>query len=417
MSQIKGSLLIMCVVLMWVSASEVTQHIMTQTSFNKPLCLTYLSACGFSLWLPVWWIMYGQSWRSFWCACRQLKMAVVCITPTWYLANVVYNASLGLTSVASNSVLSNTSSLWTLCLSCCVLGHALKLPNVISVLCTLLGALCVGLGDGSIANQELSMQMRILGDGFAIAAAFVFSIETLLFKYFLTPLQGEEHADCVMLTLGLVGVYGAVTLWPVLVVANGMGYEEFQLPSTHVFGLFLLKLLFGCILPHFLLAKGILFAGPLVATLGLSLTIPVAMVWDYALHSENFTKLYVVGSIMVVSGFILGNVYGEQEGAHGCPNSANKQECHQHLFEKQNSTTVCHGIGDEVVNVPIVEATKCKPLGMHRSSSEGLLDKLGGGKLALAFSSHPQTATANYGSFSPVCHPNDIQESFTPITL
>ena len=41
------------------------------------------------------------------------------LSPLWFMANYTYNASLGLTSVASSTVLSTTSSAWTLVLAHC----------------------------------------------------------------------------------------------------------------------------------------------------------------------------------------------------------------------------------------------------------------------------------------------------------
>eukprot|EP00757_Euglenozoa_sp_SAG-D1_P018186 gene18186-814_t len=51
-----------------------------------------------------------------------MKIAsVFCIF--WFLANVGFNYSLSMTSVASNTVLSTTSSLWTFILGILVLGQ------------------------------------------------------------------------------------------------------------------------------------------------------------------------------------------------------------------------------------------------------------------------------------------------------
>jgi solute carrier family 35 protein F5 len=61
----------------------------------------------------------------------------------------------------------------------------------------------------------------------------------------------------------------------------------------------------GTFLSQLLWARSVLLTSPLVATCGLSLTIPVAMVADLVLRSQSFGVVYLAGSICVVGGFVL----------------------------------------------------------------------------------------------------------------
>src|SRR5689334_20851170 len=65
----------------------------------------------------------------------------------------------------------------------------------------------------------------------------------------------------------------------------------------------------------FLWAKSVLLTTPLIASIGLSLTIPLALVLDYILHGTPFTVWYVLGGLCVLGGFVLVNVAHSREVA------------------------------------------------------------------------------------------------------
>jgi hypothetical protein len=46
-------------------------------------------------------------------------------------------------------------------------------------------------------------------------------------------------------------------------------------------------------------ALSVVWTTPLVATLGMSLTIPVAMVADMIVHDRHYSAVYILGSIQV----------------------------------------------------------------------------------------------------------------------
>ena len=48
------------------------------------------------------------------------------------------------------------------------------------------------------------------------------------------------------------------------------------------------------------MALCVVWTNPLVATLGMSLTIPVAMVADLLIHGRHYSAVYVLGSVQVI---------------------------------------------------------------------------------------------------------------------
>eukprot|EP00759_Apiculatamorpha_spiralis_P015215 PhF_6_TR2191/c0_g1_i3/m.3622/K15289/SLC35F5; solute carrier family 35, member F5 len=339
---VQGVFYILIVVVLWVAGSEITQLILNNLDYDKPLFLTYMSMSCFSLWLPVWWINYRNhvSSAAFAHMCRSLFVPVIVITPTWFLANALFNISLDLTTVASNTVLSNTSSLWTLLLGYRFLGTSLSTGNVLSVLFTVTGSVLVATGDShnwgvgpSSSTPSIPTtpsQSVFIGDAVAVAAAFLYAVYTTMLKGLVPapvqtkPQNPEEENDMEepvvydneMLLFGLIGVFGAIVLWPLLVIAHYQNIETFGVPNKHVFVWFAINLILGTVIPQLLWAKGMLLTSPLIATLGLSLTIPLSMAWDWFLHNAYFSSWYIFGSVLVLGGFVVSSLFPDHHHHH-----------------------------------------------------------------------------------------------------
>lgn len=58
--------------------------------------------------------------------------------------------------------------------------------------------------------------------------------------------------------------------------------------------------------PWFVLCRAlcVVWTTPLVATLGMSLTIPLAMVADMIIHGRHYSAIYVLGSVQVLIQFL-----------------------------------------------------------------------------------------------------------------
>lgn len=69
----------------------------------------------------------------------------------------------------------------------------------------------------------------------------------------------------------------------------------------------ILKALFTNFISNILYAKSVLLTSPTVASLGLTLSIPIAFFLDFILNKPNPTLIAIVGAILMVIGFILMN--------------------------------------------------------------------------------------------------------------
>jgi len=95
-----------------------------------------------------------------------------------------------------------------------------------------------------------------------------------------------------------------LTLWPCLVLAHLSGFELFRWPTQTVGLMITLNALVGTVLSNMLLARAMLLASPLLATVGLSLAIPLAMTSDVLRERiTHFSPALALGSLAVWSGF------------------------------------------------------------------------------------------------------------------
>mmetsp|Transcript_61504 Transcript_61504/g.179762 ORF Transcript_61504/g.179762 Transcript_61504/m.179762 type:complete len:377 (-) Transcript_61504:7-1137(-) len=316
-----GVLLIVLVACIWVAASQLIEGIFQEGSFNKPYFLTYFNTCGFALWLLVaafrrrlrHQLSHPLSisdpsvepqpviQRGVWVYLR----IAASVAPGWMLANYLFNLSLDYTSVASNSVLSTTSNLWTLLFSACFLQERADPIKLISIVATVSGAALVATADTGSKHGSESGGGSIWGDLLALLAACAYGGYSVLLK---VCMPDSAEGLSVLIVFGFVGLLVLLCGWPVLLAFDMAGWEEFMWPPAQVLPFLLLNALIGTNLSDALWAQALQFTSPLIATLGLSLTIPLGMVSDMLLHGKQFGPKYAGGAVLVLAGFFLGSV-------------------------------------------------------------------------------------------------------------
>lgn len=128
------------------------------------------------------------------------------------------------------------------------------------------------------------------------------------------PAEGEGYRGTVPLPVffSLLGAFNAVALLPIVLVLHWTGVEPLDHRVSGALGLVVLKGLLDNVLADFLWAKAIALTTPTVATVGLSLTIPMAMASDWVMHGAPSVAL-VLGAALVIGGFLAINFGGTDE--------------------------------------------------------------------------------------------------------
>lgn len=105
-------------------------------------------------------------------------------------------------------------------------------------------------------------------------------------------------------------------LWPVGLALHVTGIEPFELPSGNMLILAIFINSMITFTSDFFYLVAMLLTSPLTVTLGLSLTIPLAVVGDILLgHAFGGFKA-IAGAVLVVASFILVGIADSQEASN-----------------------------------------------------------------------------------------------------
>ncbi|KAJ6503418.1 vacuolar membrane protein [Mycena vitilis] len=342
--------LLLIVVILWTSSNFVTQG-MYQGGYEKPFLVTYLNTSAFALYLVPFQLRRWWRQRTGWQEPNEVRRGraqyqrlpvdsegelpeppliadpseeelppltiretarlafVFCFL--WFIANWAVNASLDYTSVASATILSSMSGFFTLGIGRIFRVEMLTLAKIAAVATSFGGVLLVSLSDSVQPQQGAGPASRplahttdlaprpILGDCLALISAVFYAIYVILLK---VRMRSESRVD-MQLFFGFVGLFNILSCWPMGIFLHIIGAETFELPKRTAVAALAINMVIT-LSSDYLYVLAMLKTTPLVVTVGLSLTIPLAVIGDFLLG--KFTRGQVIfGAILVLISFVV----------------------------------------------------------------------------------------------------------------
>lgn len=234
---------------------------------------------------------------------RETAVLAAQFTLVWFAANWSLNAGLGMTSVASGTTLSSASGFFTLALGSLTGVERFTRTKLLAVIISFTGVVLVTHADSASPDKgpgDSTPSNAPLGDLLALLSAFFYAVYVTLLKL---RIKSEDRVS-MPLFFGFVGAFNVLCMWPVGVALDITGLEPFQWPIDKRTWIGVGVNMLITFISDFSYLLSMLKTAPLIATVGLSLTIPLAVFLDILKGTHSGGWLANVGSAAVLFSFV-----------------------------------------------------------------------------------------------------------------
>lgn len=153
----------------------------------------------------------------------------------WFFANYFASACLEYTSVASVTILTSTSSVWTLVFCALFRVEPFSVRKLVGVTASLVGIVLISTVDLSGESDEnrgsfphKTPSQIAIGDSMAFVSAVVYGMYVTVMK---RRVGNEDKVD-MRLFFGLVGVFNLAFLWPLFFILHWTNIEPVCIPIS-----------------------------------------------------------------------------------------------------------------------------------------------------------------------------------------
>ncbi|PWW79599.1 hypothetical protein C7212DRAFT_275892 [Tuber magnatum] len=339
-----GVLLLGVVIFLWVLSTFLTFAIFSDGSYTKPYLVTYVNTCSFCFYL------LPGAWRGRFRERKRRKggyarlgnvslsgveggdgdgavvvskkslavegedalgeretvMLSLQFCLLWFIANYFQSYCLKWTSVASATILSSTSSIFTLILGALLRIERFTWAKFLAVVLSLAGVSLISsvdLGPASPPSPKVAYKTPVqilLGDLMALMGAFSYGVYTILLKVRI----GHEGRIDMTRFFGFVGLFNLLGLWPGVIILHYAGVEKFEVPpDARIWWIVMINASITLV-SDYCWVYAMLLTTPLIATVGLSLTIPLALLGQMLVLGIWSSGAYWIGAALVFLAFL-----------------------------------------------------------------------------------------------------------------
>lgn len=227
---------------------------------------------------------------------RQVAKLAAIFSVVWFLGNLSYQEALADTRAGIVNALSSTSGLFTLLLAAVFPANSndrITLSKMVAVLISIGGVVLICMADMSF---ESSIPVGAI---WAVLGSLFYAMYLVLLR---RKVENEDKMDIPMF-FGFVGLFSLLTLWPGIIILNYAGLEKLEWPTTKQWLILVMNGLVGTVFSELLWLWGCFLTSSLIATLSLSLVIPMTMAVDMVMKKVNYNITFLIGTIPVFIAF------------------------------------------------------------------------------------------------------------------
>ncbi|ODQ80636.1 hypothetical protein BABINDRAFT_160888 [Babjeviella inositovora NRRL Y-12698] len=337
-----GLYLIAMAVVTWVLCTELMNVVLKGNEYHCAFLMSYILGSCFSLYLlPEMWLKFrsqplgsecepllpdeASDSSELYTTTKELGHRETIILATevgfiYFFYNVFVASSLKYTNASDQTILSTTSSIFTLLMGVWANVEKFTLFKLLSLVVSFVGIILINIkangGQISLVVYFLTMddtykpKNPLLGNCFAIMASVMYSLYLVLLKVRIgnDVTVNERHV------FGLVGVATLLTCWPLIILAHYTGFETFALPPSTTVWLMLGVNGVFLVISDYCVALAMLLTSPVITSLSLTTAIPLTMICDSVFFGvANGGMLYYLGICLIFSSFVLINVSSRDE--------------------------------------------------------------------------------------------------------
>lgn len=344
-----GFLMLGGTMVLWVASSVTIQMIFEGVHFEKPVFVTlFNSASSVSLLLPRLARLCGigggkagtsvKSSRGNSSGLGDGKDVSLAFTARlsatvgllWLCSQWIFNLSLLYTSVATNTVLSSTSSVFVFFFSLLICRDRFRPCSCAASFASFMG--CVIVSMESPRNvAETAVTNSGFGDILTLSSAALFALVSVMLR----KLAPEEFD--LSFWMGLNGLL-ALGLSPgVLYAAHQLGVEDFRPPPGNTLLALTVNAVLGSTCANYLYTNALLLLSPLVSTVCMSLSIPISALTDeVVLHQHSFSMGWLIGAGFVSASVVFAAFDLEVPPSDGAKANGEKAEELQSLLAEHD---------------------------------------------------------------------------------
>ncbi|GAB6030852.1 hypothetical protein CHUAL_007689 [Chamberlinius hualienensis] len=237
---------------------------------------------------------------------KQVAKIAAMFTGIWFLGNIAYQEALADTEAGVVNALSSLSGMFTLLLASVFpsnSGDRITLSKLVAVLINVTGVVLICLADMKFESSVPS------GAIWAIVGSLAYAGYLVLLR---RKVENEDSMDIPMF-FGFVGLFSMLTLWPGVLILHYSGVETVELPTAKQCILLSVNGLIGTVFSEFLWLWGCFLTSSLIATLSLSLVIPMTMAVDMIMKRVNYSPIFFIGTVPVFLAFFATSLLAHYE--------------------------------------------------------------------------------------------------------